>query len=109
MEDWLADWEIERDTCTFHGGSYSECPDADRDWFPQMSVCYPTMQEKAAQRRWESLHHERPYHDGSFESWSKEPSLSHPFKYDDGVMIWVSKEDLSPADDFLEQKSPGAP
>lgn len=63
------------------------------------------MQEKAAQRRWEILHQERPYHDGSFESWSKEPSLSHPFKYDDGVMIWVSKDDLSPDDDFLEQKS----
>lgn len=65
------------------------------------------MQERAAQRRWEILHQEQPYHDGSFESWAKEPSLTHPFRFDDGVTIWVSKEDLSPDDDFLEQ-SPAA-
>lgn len=60
----------------------------------------------AAARRYELLHQEAPYHDGTFESWSKEPSLSHPFRYDDGVRITLSRLDLTPDDDFLGQSRP---
>lgn len=68
------------------------------------------MQRAAAERRWSSLHEARPYHDGTFRSWRKEPDDQHPFRFDDGVTIWVTDgEDPSPDDQFLAVESPGPP
>jgi hypothetical protein len=55
----------------------------------------------AADRLYDMLHEERPYHDGSFALWAKEPSREFPFHYRDGVTIWLSPVELNPDDDFL--------
>ena len=108
VEDIIADWEIEQERCRFHGGPYGECPDAEKPWYPQMAICYPTMQLDAAKRRYEEIHKALPYHDGSFKRWAEKPSLGFPFHHSDGVTIWMSREDLTPDDDFLAQApSPG--
>jgi hypothetical protein len=106
VEEWIADWEIEQERCKFHGGPYTECPDADADWFPQMSTCYPTMQLEAVKRRYAELHKDRPYHDGTRVIWAEKPSRLTPFHFSDGVTFWLSREDLTPDDDFLAQKAP---
>jgi hypothetical protein len=59
------------------------------------------MDRAAANARYDSLHEELPYHDGSFEDWVKERSASHPYASRDGVTIWVHDVDLDPQDDFL--------
>lgn len=105
QDEWIADWEDERQFCSTHHGPISECADDDADWFPQRSVCQPTMQLEAVKRRYERLHEKAPFHDGSFKSWVKEASDEHPFHYADGVGFWMSREDLTPDDDFLEQGS----
>lgn len=61
----------------------------------------------SAQRQWEALHKDRPYHDGTFRSWAEKASTAHPYHYSDGVVVWVSDEDLTPEDGFLDVESPG--
>lgn len=78
-----------------------ECSDEDIVWYPQRLVCRKTMDLMAAERKWAALHDAMPYHDGSFKSWVKERSDSHPFHYTDGVRLWVSDVDYTPDDDFL--------
>ena len=56
----------------------------------------------AAERRYKTLHEKQPFHDGTFESWAKDPSLSHPYHFLDGVRIFVAETDLFPDDDFLK-------
>lgn len=102
----IAKWEQDRDRCPVHGGSTQECPDDERDWFPQRDVCWPAAQLAAANRRYAMLHEGAPYHDGSFARWAKEPSADFPFHYLDGVTIWLSPVDLTPDDDFLGQSVP---
>lgn len=104
-EDWIADDELERDTCQFHGGPRSECGDDERDWFPQLSICQPSMQLEAAKRRFERLHQDRPYHDGTMTLWAKDSSDAFPFHYADGVSVWMAPVDLGLGGDFLEQGS----
>lgn len=82
----------------------SECGDPEADWFPQRAVCYPTMQLEAIRRRYDQLHQDKPYHDGTFSWWTEEPSDATPFHYLDGVHLWVSREDLTPDDNFLDQQ-----
>lgn len=53
------------------------------------------------ERRYNALHEKEPWHDGTFESWRKDYSASHPYHYLDGVGLWVSTDDLTPDDDFL--------
>lgn len=78
----------------------SECGDDERDWFPQMSVCWPSAQLAAAQALYADLHKDRPYHDGSFKNWAEGRSRAHPFHYADGVSMWLADEDI-PGPDFL--------
>lgn len=102
-EDHIAAWQNEREMCKFHGGPMSECPDDEKDWFPQRHVCYVAMQLEAAKRLYELQHEDAPYHNGSFLRWAKKPSRDFPFHYLDGVTIWMSEVELSPDDDFLSQ------
>lgn len=69
------------------------------------------MQLAAANRRYDQLHKEKPFHDGTFRIWMEKPSQLTPFHYRDGVTIWISEEDLTSADDddFLEQRSGADP
>jgi hypothetical protein len=60
--------------------------------------------QAVAQRRWERLHEKAPWHDGRFRIWAAEYSPITPYYRDDGVTIWVSREDLSPDDDFLAER-----
>lgn len=59
------------------------------------------MQAAAANRLYDLAHEDKPYHDGSFTRWAKEPSRQFPFHYRDGVTIWLSPVELNPDDDFL--------
>lgn len=61
------------------------------------------MAQASAQARWEALHEDAPYHDGSFTSWDKKRNAGHPFHRDEGVRIWVAPVDLSPDDHFLDE------
>ena len=66
-----------------------------------MEVCWPAAQQAAAERLYALLHEDKPFHDGSFTKWAKEPSRGFPFHYLDGVSIWLSPVELNPDDDFL--------
>lgn len=63
------------------------------------------MEQAAADWRYDQLHKERPFHDGTFpddpRAWMKERSKSHPYHYRDGVTLWVAEVDLAPHDHFL--------
>ena len=100
-ELWIALWERERLTCPVHHGPVDECPDDQRDWFPQRRVCWPTAQLEAAKRLYAAIHEDRPYHDGSFNRWAEKPSHEYPFHYADGVSIYLAETDENPEDDFL--------
>lgn len=61
------------------------------------------MAEAGAKALYADLHDAAPFHDGTFKSWHKTRSRTHPYHYSDGVTISVSGEDLSPDDDFLRR------
>lgn len=77
------------------------CENPDKDWFPQLSVCHVSMETQAALARFERLHADAPWHDGTFESWAENPSLSHPYHFSHGVTVWVADTDLGLGGDFL--------
>lgn len=54
----------------------------------------------AAQRAYDRLHKDKPFHDGTFKTWAAEESELTPFHYMDGVRIYVSTEDRNPGDLF---------
>lgn len=66
-------------------------------------MCQPTAQRAVANWLYDRAHKDRPYHDGTFTIWQEKRSLLTPFHYRDGVTIWLSKDDLTPDDDFLGQ------
>jgi len=88
-----------------HGGTLDECPDDERDWFPQRDICWPSAQLEAAKRLYALRFKDRPFHDGSYEPQAEEPSAKHPFHYLDGVAIWLSPTELRPDDDFIGRSS----
>ena len=98
----IAAWDLDRGNCPQCHGPVEECSDPERDWYAKRTVCYLTMVREAARARYERLHEDAPWHDGSFESWSPKPSREHPYHRDMGVNIWVAPEDLAPDDDFLK-------
>jgi hypothetical protein len=59
------------------------------------------MAKAAARRMYDELHKGKPFHDGTFTDWAEKFSTATPFHYLDGVEIWVSRQDLTPDDDFL--------
>lgn len=67
------------------------------------------MDEAAANWRYEQLHKDEPFHDGTFKSWARDRSTSHPYHYRDGVRVWVAPLDLSPDDDFLRRADDNGP
>lgn len=83
------------------------CADADRTWFPQLTVCYPTMVEESARAEYARLHEKRPWHDGSFSKWSEEPSATFRFHFQHGTHIWAADTDHELGGDFL--RSEGRP
>lgn len=63
------------------------------------------MEEQAASRAYAHLHEDRPYHDGSFRSWAKDASPSHPYHYSDGVRVVVTAKDYNPGDLFTTREN----
>lgn len=55
---------------------------------------------EAAKRLFSLLHEERPYHNGDFTGWSKEPSVSTPFHYGDGHRFYMAPVDVAPWDEW---------
>lgn len=89
----------------------SECPDDDKDWYPQRRICWPAAQLEVAKRKYAALHEDEPFHDGTFKNWAKEFSWAYPFHYADGISLFMSPIELAPWDDFTEvaQASPDEP
>lgn len=89
------------------GHPLEECSDPEREWFPQLSVCYATMEERSAQTRFDEIHKDRPWHDGSFPedraAWSDKRTAETPFRYDWGARVFVTDTDLDMGGDFLWQ------
>lgn len=65
------------------------------------------MEQAAAQARWQALHEDLPWHDGSFKSWAKERSRSHPYHFSHGTSVWVAETDLGLGGDFLRLGAAG--
>lgn len=85
--------------CHEHGGDISEC--GHKVWYPHREVCWPAAALAAANARYDALHEDQPYHDGTFQRWSEKRGGAFQFHYRDGVTITVHREDLSPGEDFL--------
>lgn len=66
------------------------------------------MEREAAVEAYQDLHKDRPYHDGTFQSWSADRSRSHPYSAGAGVSFGVADRDLTPWDKFTtdEHASP---
>lgn len=73
--------------------------------YPLRLICYPSMEREAAHAAYEALHRELPWHDGTFQSWAKERSSSHPYHFTHGVRVSVSDEDLAPWDTFTTERN----
>lgn len=97
----LADWELDRTRHGECGHQIDECSDPERTFYPQRYICYASMEKQAAAARYQELHEDRPYHDGSFSSWSDRRTREHPYRFDEGVSIGVALVDHNPDDDFL--------
>jgi hypothetical protein len=95
---------MDRGTCRFHGGPREECPDDQRDWYPQRSICWPSAQLAAAERKYLALHEEQPYHDGTQTIFSEKPTKMTPFHVMDGMSFSLSERDDNPDDDFTTNK-----
>lgn len=98
----VAAWQEDRTKCPQCGGRPEECGDAERPWYPQMTVCHATRETAAANAAYQRLHDDRPWHDGSFQRWAEKPSAEFPYPADAGVSIWVSASDLGLGGDFLQ-------
>lgn len=96
----LAELDEEVGTCRECGNQRSECSDHERVWYPQRVVCFATMERESAQRAYEQLHEDRPYHDGTFKNWGAERSGRTPYHFMDGVSIYTSPDDDHPGDLF---------
>lgn len=102
---WIAEWELERLTCPDCGNPIAECSDPERVWFSDRRVCYAAMERESASAAYAALHEDKPWHDGSFKSWAKERSASHPIKFDMGVSIGVDSVDRAPWDKFTTRRN----
>lgn len=78
----------------------AECSDPQRKNYPFRRVCYATMELEAASSTYDDLHKDAPYHDGTFQSWSKERGEAFPYRYTEGVKLGVADHDLAPWDTF---------
>lgn len=61
------------------------------------------MQLAAINALYDEQHKAKPYHDGLFRIWGEKRTPLTPFHYREGVTLWISREDLTPGDDFLRQ------
>lgn len=96
MEEWRRK-QAWHDEC---GMPYEVCGDPQRSFAAYRVVDYAAMVKAGAEAQYAALHDKFPYHDGTFGSWAKDRSASHPYHYFDGVHIGVAEKDLFPWDLF---------
>lgn len=86
-EQWISLWQYEQDTCRECGQQRSVCSDPEQAFYPQRNICYATAAQRTAQRRYEALAKRANAPEGAL----------------DGDTIWVSTDNLTPDDDFLQE------
>lgn len=59
------------------------------------------MERAAAEWRYDQLHEDAPFHDGTFANWSEKRTKDAPYHYRDGVNVWVAPTDLGLGGRFL--------
>lgn len=101
---WVAEHEHAQSTCPHCGNQVDVCADHERTWYPYRRVCYAKREREAAEAAYGALHEEKPWHDGTYTSWAKNRSASHPYRFDMGVTIGVADHDLAPWDQFTTQR-----
>lgn len=101
---WITRWERDRLTCRDCGNPLDECTDPKRVWYPYRRICYATMEREAAEAAYTALHEAAGFHDGTFTSWVKDRSDSHPYAAASGVAISVAKRDVAPHDEFTTDR-----
>lgn len=101
----VADWEKRHDTHEACGFPYSVCGDPRAVFYPYMRVDYAEMEREAARAKFAALHENEPYHDGTFMSWSKDRSRSHPYHLSEGTHIDVALTDVAPWHKFLTERN----
>jgi hypothetical protein len=103
---WVARWHRDKEQCQSCGHPRSECSDPAKVWHANRVTCHATRARLAAQGLWDQLHADKPFHDGTESSWDEKRSMSHPYRYDEGVTIVAMLEDLTPDDKFLTPPDP---
>ncbi|MCW2496398.1 hypothetical protein [Jatrophihabitans sp.] len=58
------------------------------------------MEREAAVSKYQELHKDAPFHDGTFANWSSSRHAETPYHFTDGVSIVVSESDSQPDDKF---------
>lgn len=88
-DSWYAKWEYEAAICPQCGRLRSVCEDPATPWYPQRSTCWASAAQEVVLRK---LHdkHEKSTPDGA------------GYLPTDGVSVWVSDQDLTPDDNFLD-------
>lgn len=74
-------------------------------FYPYRAICYASMETAAANARYDDIHKDEPFHDGTFENWSAKRTHAFPYHARDGVVIGASTTNLNPDDAFLKTKS----
>lgn len=79
------------------------CSDPATLWYPARIVCYAEMAQQAAAKTYDenAEKYGRKFHDGQFKTWHSERTDATPFPHDAGVTIVVTREDMTPGEDFL--------
>ncbi|WP_228941846.1 hypothetical protein [Nocardioides sp. Leaf374] len=68
------------------------------------------MERAAALAKYQRLHEDRPYHDGTFTRWAEKRSDRFPYHHSDGVTVWVADQDYAPDDlAFTAEVAPRTP
>lgn len=78
-------------------------------WHPQFEYCYADAALAAANRIYDELHKDKPFHNGAFTRFSEDFSPSTPYHVRDGVRIWISEHDYTPDASFLKSRNPLKP
>lgn len=79
--------------CPKCGNPREVCSDPDVDWYPQRSVCYASITQDVAERRWKAKR-------------AGKSIDAEGINEESGTAVWVSTLDLSPDDDFCDPPQP---
>lgn len=84
--------------CPHCNGTREECADPEKVWHMHYSICHKTVALEAARRLQAEEYKDAQWHDGTHKKWAKEYSPEFPFKFSDGLSVWVSDQPQSATD-----------